>query len=77
MTPRSTILNIYFARFNSVLSNIPGTQCALISPDFNVSKTIIRKKNMITQKVQAVGEGSHSTRHRLQPLLTIYLNREK
>lgn len=42
--PRSTILNIYFARFNSVLSNIPGTQCVLISPDFNLSKTTIRKK---------------------------------
>lgn len=29
--PRSTILHIYFARFNSVLSNIPGTQCVRIS----------------------------------------------
>lgn len=55
--PRSTILNIYLARFNSVLSNIPGTQCVLISPDFNLSKTIIRKKGMVTQKVRAVGGG--------------------
>lgn len=56
--PRSTILNIYFARFNSVLSNIPGTQCVLLSPDFNLRKPIIRKKkDMVTQKVQAVGGG--------------------
>lgn len=70
--PRSTILNIYFARFNSVLSNIPGTQCILISPDFNLSKTIIRKKNMITQMVQAVG-GGESQHKSLSKAPSVYL----